>query len=117
MTSPTLAAPAFRAPAPVPVALPGPALPGAAAGGEAAEARTARLRQAAQELEASFLAEMLKAAGFGKAREGFGGGAGEDAFASLLVREQAGMLAARGGVGLAEHIYHALVARGGGGDV
>ena len=34
------------------------------------------LRQAARDLEASFLAEMLKAAGAGQTRDAFGGGFG-----------------------------------------
>ncbi|UYV39649.1 hypothetical protein N4R57_00125 [Rhodobacteraceae bacterium D3-12] len=44
---------------------------------------------AAQNLEATFLSEMLKAAGFGKSRGAFGGGAGEDQFASFLRDAQA----------------------------
>lgn len=66
------------------------------------------LRRAAQELEASFLAEMLKAAGLGNARQGLGGGAGEDQFASFLVREQAMAIVRRGGLGLSETIFEAL---------
>ncbi|MEM9010067.1 MAG: rod-binding protein [Pseudomonadota bacterium] len=72
-------------------------------------ARVAQLRAAAEEFEATFLAEMLKSAGFGQPRGSFGGGAGEDAFASLLVKEQATQLAAGGGIGLSEHIFRALV--------
>jgi len=70
------------------------------------------LRAAAQALEASFLAEMLKAAGFGKARDGFGGGAGEDQFASLLVQEHATALVQAGGIGLSEAIFEALKENG-----
>jgi peptidoglycan hydrolase FlgJ len=73
--------------------------------------RQAALRKAAQDFEASFLAEMLKAAGFGKPRESFGGGPGEEAFAGLLAREQAARLAAHGGIGLAEHVFRELLAR------
>lgn len=69
---------------------------------------TVRLRKVATELEASFLAEMLTAAGLGKSPDGFGGGAGEDQFSSFLVREQAQALAERGGIGLAETIFNAL---------
>ena len=48
------------------------------------------IRNAANQLEASFLTEMLKAAGFGKSREGLGnGGEGEDQFSSFLIRAQA----------------------------
>lgn len=66
------------------------------------------LRAAAMELEASFLAEMLKSAGLGESRETFGGGAGEDQFSSFLVRAQADQIAKAGGIGLAESLYHAL---------
>lgn len=69
------------------------------------------LRAVAQELEASFLAEMLKHARFGEARGSFGGGAGEDQFASLLRTEHARALAENGGIGLAESIFESLLAR------
>lgn len=62
-----------------------------------------------QELEAGFLAEMLKAAGIGRAREAFGGGAGEDQFASFLIREYATATVASGGIGLSEAIYDSLL--------
>lgn len=64
--------------------------------------------EAAQELEAGFLAEMLKSAGLGKSRGTLGGGAGEDQFASFLVQEQAMQLVRSGGIGLSETIYEAL---------
>lgn len=70
--------------------------------------RDAALRKAASELEAAFLAEMLKAAGLGQSRSAYGGGAGEDQFAGLLVRVQAEELARTGGIGLAESLFHAL---------
>lgn len=70
--------------------------------------RDAALRQAAQKLEASFLAEMLKSAGFGEARDAFGGGAGEDQFASFLVDAQAEKMVEAGGIGLAEALFNAL---------
>lgn len=73
--------------------------------------RIARLREVARELEASFLAEMLKHAGLGATSESFGGGAGEDQFASLLRAEHARALADRGGIGLAESLFRALTAR------
>lgn len=67
-----------------------------------------RLRDAANELEATFLAEMLKSAGFGAARESFGGGAGEEQFTSFLVTEQARAMVDAGGIGLAESLFAAL---------
>ena len=74
---------------------------------------TSSLRDAARALEAGFIEEMLKHAGFGESRGAFGGGAGEEQFASLLRREHAQALAAQGGVGLAESLFHALAARTG----
>ncbi len=71
------------------------------------------LRQAALDLEAAFLAEMLKHARFGAARGAFGGGAGENHFASLMRVEHARAMAANGGVGLAETLFEALLARDG----
>lgn len=68
-----------------------------------------QLRAAAVELEATFLAEMLKAAGLDKTRHSFGGGAGEDQFSSFLVQEQARQLALSGGVGLSEILFNAMM--------
>ncbi len=67
------------------------------------------LMEVARELEASFLTEMLKAAGVGEARKTFGGGAGEDQFSSFLVREYADATVRAGGIGLAESIYRSLL--------
>ncbi len=73
--------------------------------------RDVALRDAAKELEAGFLAEMLKAAGVGKPSETFGGGSGEEQFASFLRHEQARAMVESGGIGLAESLYHALKER------
>ena len=73
----------------------------------------AELRRAAQELEATFLAEMLRHGGLGTPRDSFGGGHGEDQFASFLRTEQARAMAASGGIGLAESLFNALAAREG----
>ena len=77
----------------------------------ARSSRDARLMQAAKDLEASFLAEMLKSAGLGKTRSFLGGGAGEDQFSSLLVREQARAMVDAGGIGLAQSLFEALKER------
>lgn len=69
------------------------------------------LMAAAQKLEATFLAEMLKSAGLGQSSESFGGGAGEDQFASFLVQEQAMQMVQAGGIGLSESIYETLKER------
>lgn len=70
-----------------------------------------RLRDAAQKLESTFLAEMLKSAGFGASRSAFGGGIGEDQFASFLRDAHATELAKSGGIGLAESIFRAMALR------
>lgn len=75
------------------------------------EAQEAALRQAARDLEASFLALMLKDAGVGNAPSGFGGGIGEEQFASFLREAYAAKISEAGGLGLAESLYHALRAR------
>ena len=68
----------------------------------------AKLRDAAHKLEATFLAEMLKAAGVGAPRETFGGGAGEEHFASFLREAQANEMVKSGGIGLAEALFEAM---------
>jgi flagellar protein FlgJ len=70
-----------------------------------------QLKELAIKLEASFLAEMLKNAGFGAAREGFGGGIGEEQFSSFVVQNHARKLAETGGIGLAENIFNSLKGR------
>lgn len=70
-----------------------------------------KLWDAAQQLEASFVAEMLKSAGFGEARESFGGGIGEEQFTSFLRQTQAEKMVHSGGFGLAESIFEALKER------
>lgn len=63
----------------------------------------------ARAAEASFLAEMLTSAGAGRPMQSFGGGIGEDQFASLLVHAKAERIARRGGIGLAEMILSATL--------
>lgn len=75
--------------------------------------RIQALRSAAEAMEAQFISEMLKSAGLDQARDSFGGGAGEEQFASFLRQEQAGGLARNGGFGLAESIFEALMRRAG----
>lgn len=69
------------------------------------------LWDAANELEASFLSEMLKSAGIGKTPDSFGGGIGEDQFASFLRQEQARSMVDSGGIGLAQSLFEALKER------
>jgi len=56
----------------------------------------------------SDMAEMLGHAGFGAARESFGGGAGEEQFSSFLRQEQANAMVKAGGIGLAESLFNAM---------
>ncbi len=71
-------------------------------------------RTAARRFEAAFLAEMLKHTGLNATSTTFGGGAGEEAFASLLTDEYARLLAERGGIGLAEQVFELLKQRSSG---
>lgn len=71
----------------------------------------ARMWQAAQDLESTFLAEMLKSAGLGETRDAFGGGQGEEQFSSLMVQAQAEQIVSGGGLGLAEVFFHAMKER------
>ncbi|RPE64640.1 rod binding protein [Pacificibacter maritimus] len=73
-----------------------------------APSRDEKLREASEKLESAFLAEMLKAASFGKTPDAFGGGEGEDQFASFLVQAQADKMVEAGGIGLAEQLFEAL---------
>ncbi|HPG21737.1 MAG TPA: rod-binding protein [Amaricoccus sp.] len=68
-------------------------------------------RAAAEAFEAAFLAEMLKYTGMNSQPDGFGGGAGEEAFSGFLTEEYARLMAARGGIGLAERIFEILKQR------
>ena len=94
------------------VPLTGPASTPAQARSPGADAANP-LRVKAQELESAFLAEMLQHSGLDGQSEEFGGGAGEEQFASFLRLEQAKLMVARGGIGLAEHLFRAM---GGGKD-
>lgn len=85
-----------------------PILPAARPAGPVLPPREAALMQAAQNLEAAFLAEMLQSAGLGQTSESFGGGAGEDQFGSFLVQEQAQHIVKGGGIGLAQSLFEAL---------
>lgn len=67
-----------------------------------------RAKDAAQQLEATFISEMLKSAGVGKTPSTFGGGAGEDQFGSFLRDIQAREIAQSGSIGLAEQLYRSM---------
>ncbi|MFD0859998.1 rod-binding protein [Roseovarius aquimarinus] len=65
-------------------------------------------RAAARKLEATFLAEMLKSAGLGRTAE-FGGGIGENQFASFHTQALAEKLAEAGGIGLADAFFRSMM--------
>lgn len=65
-------------------------------------------RLAAEKLEAAFVSEFLKFSGLGKTPKAFGGGAGEDGFASFLREAQAKEIVKAGGLGLAATFETAL---------
>jgi len=90
-----------------PSALPGREMPRVISSGPESVADR-NLRRKAAELEAVFLSEMLGHAGLGQSRSDFGGGIGEDQFASFLRDEQARAIVAAGGIGLAERLFRAL---------
>ncbi len=87
------------------------ARPDHAQGPSALSTQDTRLMEAAEKLEASFLAEMLKSAGLGAAPEQFGGGAGEEHFASFMIEAQAREMVQAGGIGLAQSLFEAMKAR------
>jgi peptidoglycan hydrolase FlgJ len=70
--------------------------------------RHQQLMAKAEELEATFLSEMLAHSGLGEMQGSFGGGAGEAQFASFLRQEQARLMVDSGGIGLAELIFNAM---------
>ena len=96
---------------PVAVSIPGriPDIPGRTS--MVSPVENTRLRVEAERFEAAFLAEMLRHTGLGKMPESFNGGAGEAAFAGSLVQEYANKIAATGTLGIADHIYSALLER------
>ena len=83
-------------------------LPGKIAGTPAMPGTDSRLRKVAEDLEATFLSEMLKSAGLGETRSAFGGGHGEDQFSSFMRDEQARQMVRAGGIGLTEALFQTL---------
>lgn len=65
-------------------------------------------RDAAEALEASFLAEMLKATGLGEQENGFSGSVGDSQFASFQRDAIAHAIVDKGGIGLADIIEAAM---------
>ena len=78
---------------------------------QSAPPQAEQLMGVAKSLEAAFLSEMLAAAGIGQTPEAFGGGAGEDQFASFLREEQAKQMTEAGGIGLAQSLFESMIAK------
>ncbi|MGL4235583.1 rod-binding protein [Tabrizicola sp.] len=74
-----------------------------------APSRHEQLMSKAEELEATFLAEMLAHSGLGETQGAFAGGQGEAQFTSFLRQEQARLIVQNGGLGLAELIFNSMV--------
>ena len=73
--------------------------------------RSVQLMKKAQELETSFLSEMLSYCGLDGQTGAFCGGIGEDQFASFLREAQAKAMVEKGGLGLAHNIFQSLARR------
>lgn len=72
------------------------------------------LRHKAEDLESTFLSQMLSHAGFDSANEAMGAGDDAAQFTSFLRDSLAEAMVSRGGLGLTESLFTALVARAGG---
>jgi Rod binding domain-containing protein len=62
----------------------------------------------AEQLETAFLTEMLRHAGVGAQARGFGGGIGEEQFASFLRGAQAEAMMKAGGIGMTETLFQSM---------
>lgn len=78
-----------------------------------ADHRRDALRAVAVKFEAMFLTQVLDLAGVAKSPEGWNGGHGEEAFRGHLLEQKGMLMAEAGGIGLAEHVFEALLKREG----
>jgi Rod binding domain-containing protein len=69
---------------------------------------TVAMRKAANDLEAAFLAEMLKFSGVGEEKGPFSGGEGANQFGSFYREAQAQEMVKAGGIGLAQAIFESM---------
>lgn len=68
------------------------------------------IEKAAQDFEAMFITEMMKPMFEGiKPDPMFGGGKGEEMFQGIMLEEYGKVMAARGGVGIAEHVKAEMI--------
>jgi Rod binding domain-containing protein len=76
----------------------------------APDAAKERARQAAQSFEAFFLFQLLEHMSAGLKTDGpFAGGFAEAAWRSQLNEQYAGIIAKRGGIGLADHLFREIL--------
>ncbi|MHA7850931.1 rod-binding protein [Roseovarius sp.] len=78
--------------------------------------KKARALDAAQKLEATFLAEMLKSTGLGAQQNSLSGEQTEDHFASFHRQAIADQMVKSGGIGLTQAFYRAMMEAQNGGE-
>jgi peptidoglycan hydrolase FlgJ len=67
-------------------------------------------RQAAQDFESVFIAQMMEPMFQGLKTDGmFGGGQGEQVFRSLMIQEAGKDIARSGGIGIADQVYREIL--------
>ena len=71
-----------------------------------------KARQTALRMEASFLSEMLKSAGFDGQKNTFSGSNSEDLFVSFHREAIAKQMVQAGGIGLSEYFFKAMMEAG-----
>ena len=69
-----------------------------------------KIEKTAQDFEAMFIAEMMKPMFQGIKTDGpFGGGRGEEVFRGLMLQEYGKMTAAKGTIGIADHVKAQMI--------
>lgn len=68
--------------------------------------------QASRAFETVLLSQMLQSAGVNRPAQAFGGGIGEEQFASFLTEMQAAAMVNKGGLGLAQHLFQMMAKQG-----
>lgn len=67
-------------------------------------------KKAAQEFEAMYIGQMLNHMYSGLPTDGyFGGGNAEEIYRSMMVTEYGNMIAEKGGIGMADHVYREMI--------
>ena len=80
------------------------------AGAKPSDAKLAAAKKSAQDFEALFLAQMMTHMFAGIDAKGmFGGGAGEEAWRSVLTQEYGKVMAKAGGIGVADSVMREMI--------